>query len=151
MDERALIIRVMSGDRIAARDLYDAHAPRIHRVVYRIVGDGDLAKELVQDTFVRAFAQLATFRGESALSTWLQRIAVRTTSNAMRKVRTLRKRETELDEAAPIAAIHRRADPDLRARLSSAIDTLPEKLRITLIMHDIEGYTHQEIADFLGV
>ncbi len=150
-EERALITRVLSGDRVAARQMYDAHAPRVHRLIYRFVGDTDLAKELTQDTFVRAFAQLGTFRGDAALSTWLRQIAVRTTSNGMRKVKTFRRRETDLDEAHPIGVTTRRADPDLRARLASAIDALPDSLRLTVVMHDIEGYTHAEIATAMGV
>jgi RNA polymerase sigma-70 factor (ECF subfamily) len=105
----------------------------------------------VQETFVRAFAQLGRFRGESALSTWLHRVTVSVVSNAMRKVKRFRARETDLDEANTIPAAARRADPDLRDRLHRAIDELPEIYRVTLVMHDVEGYTHEEIASVLGV
>jgi RNA polymerase sigma-70 factor (ECF subfamily) len=149
--EPELIARVVAGDRLAARELYDAHAPRVFRLAFRLTGEADLARELVQETFVRAFAQLARFRGESALSTWLHRVTVSVVSNAMRKVKRFRARETDLDEAMTMPATARAADPDMRDRLHRAIDELPEIYRVTLVMHDVEGYTHEEIASVLGV
>lgn len=149
--EPELIARVVAGDRQAARDLYDAHAPRVFRLAYRLTGDDELAREFTQETFIRAFAQLGRFRGESALSTWLHRVALSVISNAMRKVKRFRTRETDLDEAHPMAVESRIADPDLRDRLYRAIDELPEIYRITFVMHDVEGYTHDEIASALGI
>ena len=149
--EPELIARVVAGDRLAARELYDAHAPRVFRLAFRFTGDDELARELTQETFIRAFAQLGRFRGDSALSTWLHRVTISVVSNAMRKVKRFRASETDLDEAAPLAVETRGADPDLRDKLFRAIDELPEIYRITLVMHDVEGYTHEEIADVLGV
>jgi len=149
--EPELIARVVAGDRLAARELYDAHAPRVFRLAFRLTGESELARELTQETFIRAFAQLGRFRGESALSTWLHRVTVSVVSNAMRKVKRFRARETDLDEATPMAAETPRADPDLRDKLHRAIDELPEIYRVTLVMHDVEGYTHEEIANVLGV
>ena len=151
MSEPELIARVLSGDRIAARELYDAHAPRVFRLAYRLTGDADLAREFTQDTFVGAFGQLSRFRGDSALSTWLHRVTVTVVANAMRKVKRFRQRETVLEDVHPTAADASGVDPVLRDRLHRAIDALPEIYRTTLIMHDIEGYTHTEIADVLGV
>jgi RNA polymerase sigma-70 factor (ECF subfamily) len=168
VEEPVLIARVLAGDRHAARALYDAHAPRIHRLINRLTGDAEMARELTQDTFVRAFAQLDRFRGDAALATWLHRIALSVTSNGLRKVRRLRARESSLEEVTgegwppgrartdgAAHALHARGradvDPDLRARLADAIDALPETLRVTLVMHDIEGYTHAEIAAATGV
>ena len=149
--ESELIARVVAGDRLAARELYDAHAPRVFRLAFRFAGDSELARELTQETFIRAFAQLGRFRGDSALSTWLHRVTISVVSNAMRKVERFRARETDLDEAIPIAVDTQRADPDLRDKLHRAIDELPEIYRVTIIMHDVEGYTHEEIANVLGV
>lgn len=149
--EPELIARVVAGDRLAARELYDAHAQRVFRLVFRLTGEGELARELTQETFIRAFAQLGRFRGESALSTWLHRVTISVVSNAMRKVKRFRTREADLDEASLMAVETRTADPDLRDRLDRAIEELPEIYRITFVMHDVEGYTHEEIANVLGV
>jgi RNA polymerase sigma-70 factor (ECF subfamily) len=150
--ETRLIARVLAGDGRAGRELYDAHAPRVYRLVYRLCGDDDLAQEFTQDVFVRAFDQLARFRGECGLSTWLHRIAVTVTSNGMRKVRQLRHREEAIDPdfpAGPEADGVQHSQPDLRVRMREAINALPEIYRLPLIMHDIEGYTHTEIASIL--
>ena len=146
-----MIARVLSGDRVAARELYDAHSPRVFRLAFRLTGDADLAREFTQDTFVRAFQQLPKFRGDSALSTWLHRITVTVVANAMRKVKRFRERETDLEDVHPIGSDGSGVDPVLRDRLHRAIEALPEIYRTTLIMHDIEGYTHTEIAEVLGV
>jgi RNA polymerase sigma-70 factor (ECF subfamily) len=148
--EPELIARVVAGDRLAARELYDAHAPRVFRLAFRLTGDNDLARELTQETFVRAFGQLGRFRGESALSTWLHRVTVSVVSNAMRKVKRFRARETDLEEAELMASAPV-SDADLRDKLHRAIDELPEIYRTTFVMHDVEGYTHEEIAAVLGV
>ena len=150
VEETHLITRVLDGDREAARQLYDAHAPRVYRLVFRLCGDEELARDFTQDTFVRAFDQLARFRGDAAFSTWLHRIAVTTTSNAMRKVKRQWQRETAIDGIAEPAAPPT-ADTELQQRLAAAIDALPEIYRTTLVMHDIEGFTHPEIAGALGV
>jgi RNA polymerase sigma-70 factor, ECF subfamily len=149
--EPELIARVVAGDRLAARELYEAHAPRVFRLAFRLTGDNDLARELTQETFVRAFSQLDRFRGESALSTWLHRVTMSVVSNAMRKVKRFRARETDLEDAGSVLATKPEAEPDLRDKLYRAIDELPEIYRTTFIMHDVEGYTHEEIASVLGV
>ena len=148
--EPELIARAVAGDRQAARELYDAHAPRVFRLAFRLTGDDELARELTQETFIRAFAQLGRFRGESALSTWLHRVALSVISNAMRKVKRFRTREADLEEADEMATVPT-VDPDLREKLYRAIDDLPEIYKVTFIMHDVEGYTHDEIATALGI
>jgi RNA polymerase sigma-70 factor, ECF subfamily len=149
--EPELIARVVAGDRIAARELYDAHAPRVFRLAFRLTGDNELATELTQETFIRAFGQLGRFRGESALSTWLHRVTLSVVSNAMRKVKRFRAREADLEEASLMTVDTRTTDPDLRDRLYRAIDELAEIYRVTFVMHDVEGYTHDEIAKVLGI
>jgi RNA polymerase sigma-70 factor, ECF subfamily len=150
-DERSLIARAVVGDRMAARTLYEKHAPRVHRLAYRFCGDADLAADLTQDVFVLVFRELPKFRGESAFSTWLHRVAVTVSLNAMRKVKRLREREADLDEARHHEHESGDVDPDLRNRVAAAIDALPEGLRLALVMHTIEGYTHAEVANALGI
>jgi RNA polymerase sigma-70 factor (ECF subfamily) len=151
-DEWELITRILAGDRLAARTLYESHVRRVHRIVFRICGgDEELARELTQDAFVRAFGQLDRFRGDAAFGTWLHRIAVTVALNAMRGVKRLRAREESLGEEDRYAAPDRQADPDLKERLHQAIHALPEGLRLTVVLHDVEGYTHNEIGTMLGV
>jgi RNA polymerase sigma-70 factor (ECF subfamily) len=151
VDDRGLIARVLAGDPAAERALYDAHVDRVYRLVYRLAGDLDLAQDCVQETFIRAFQKLADFRGDSALSTWLGSIAISVTLNGLRKVKRFRQREVALDDAPPLGRTTREADPDLKARLRAAIDGLPDGYRAVFVMHDVEGYTHEEIAATLGV
>lgn len=150
-DERSLIARAVVGDRAAARELYNQHAPRVHRLTYRFCGDADLAADLTQDVFVLVFRELPKFRGESAFSTWIHRVAVTVSLNAMRKVKRLREREADLEEARFHEEKSGDIDPDLRSRLKAAIDALPDGLRLALVMHTIEGYTHAEVAGALGI
>jgi RNA polymerase sigma-70 factor (ECF subfamily) len=151
-EEQTLIARVLDGDRAAARTLYESHVQRVHRLVYRLCGDEDLTHDLVQDVFVRAFDQLPRFRGEAALSTWLHRIAVSVSLNALRKVRRLQTREQSLEGAMHLAQEGSApTDSELRDRLTRAIEALPAGARTSVILHDIEGYTHVEIAGMLGI
>ncbi|MFL5476460.1 MAG: RNA polymerase sigma factor, partial [Gemmatimonadales bacterium] len=71
MEERELISRVLAGDPSAERALYDAHVDRVFRLAYRMAGDMDRAQDYTQETFIRAFSRLQTFRGDASLSTWL--------------------------------------------------------------------------------
>lgn len=151
MDERQLIERVLNGDPAAERELYDAHVDRVYRLAYRMTGDDELAREYTQDAFVRAFEKLSEFRGEAALGTWLHTITVSVVLNGLRKVKRMRQREVELD-AAPVLSIGAApVEPWLRRRLRTAIGSLSERYRMVFVMHDIEGYTHEEIGTAMSV
>jgi RNA polymerase sigma-70 factor (ECF subfamily) len=150
-DERTLIARAASGDRTAARELYDAHVERVHRIAYRISGDADLADDLTQDVFVQVFRRLDQFRGESAFGTWVHRVAMTVSLNAMRKVKRFRQRETVLEDALHYEHEDGGMEPDLRDKLKAAIDALPEGIRLALVMHTIEGYSHAEVGEALGI
>jgi len=151
VDEREVIARVRAGDGAAERALYEAHVDRVYRLAYRMAGDDELAREFTQETFIRAFERLASFRGEAALSTWLHAIATSVVLNGLRKVKRSRERETDLGAADGVAGGARAAEPDLKDRLHRAIDELPERYRLVFVMHDVEGYTHEEIGAALGV
>lgn len=150
-----LVERACSGDPAATRDLYEANVDRVYRLTYRLAGDEELAREYTQDTFVRAFQRLDQFRGDAALSTWLHSIAVSVTFNGLRKVKRIASRELAVEDLggmeSPHAAASPPAEPDLKERLHRAIDDLPEMYRTAVVMHDVEGYTHEEIGDVLGV
>ena len=151
MDERDLITRVRAGDGTAERALYDAHVDRVYRLAYRLAGDDALAQDFTQETFIRAFQKLDTFRGDSALSTWLHAITTSVVLNGLRKVTRFRQREADLEAADGVSGGPRAAEPDLKVRLHQAIDALPQGYRTVFVMHDIEGFTHEEIGVALGV
>lgn len=153
MSEQTLIERVLDGDEAAARQLYDDHVDRVYRLCYRMAGDEELAREFTQETFIRAFGRLEQFRGDAALSTWLYSITRTVTLNGLRKVKRTRTREVEMDELSTLPAAPRRprSEPDLKDRLHAAIDRLPDIYRMVFVMHDVEGYTHDEIGSSLEV
>ncbi|MEO7476870.1 MAG: RNA polymerase sigma factor [Gemmatimonadales bacterium] len=151
MDDRELIGQVLAGDPRAERELYDAHVDRVYRLAYRMAGDPHRAQDYTQETFIRGFRRLADFRGESTLSTWLCAIAVSVTLNGLRSQRRAREREISLDDAPALGARTVEAEPDLKTRMARAIDALPPGYRTVFVMHDVEGYTHEEIATALGV
>jgi len=151
LDDAELVARVMEGDERAERALYDAHVDRVFRLAYRMAGDEGLAREFTQDTFVRVFDRIGQFRGEAALGTWIGAVAGTVVLNGLRRVKRIREREVELDEVGAVSGGSRRAEPDLKERLRHAIDALPDKYRAVFVMHDVEGYTHDEIAETLGM
>jgi RNA polymerase sigma-70 factor, ECF subfamily len=150
-DQRALIERAQRGNASAIRALYDTHVDRIYRLTYRLTGVEHLAREVTQDTFVRAFASIGEFRGDSAFGTWLHTIAVSLSLNEIRRRKRERARNAPLDDAIALAESAPNSDPLLREKLMEAVNDLPEGCRTVFMMHDAEGYTHQEIAAALGV
>jgi RNA polymerase sigma-70 factor (ECF subfamily) len=151
VDEPRLIERVLGGDPAAERELYDAHVDRVYRLAFRMAGDEDLAEEFTQETFIRAFTRLRDFRGDAALSTWLHAIAVSVVLNGLRKVNRSRQREVRLSDAPPLSVRPAAVEPTLRQRLRQAVDALSDRYRTVFVMHDIEGYTHEEIGTALQV
>jgi RNA polymerase sigma-70 factor (ECF subfamily) len=149
MDDTLLIRKACAGDATAVRALYDRYAPRVYAVVRRIAGDDELAKDYAQEAWIRAIRALPTFRGDSRFSTWLHRIAVNSALQALRKSETRQKREAPIPEH--VATTPGVRDALLERRLESALDRLPEGMRRVIILHDVEGYTHEEIAEVLGV
>lgn len=151
VDEELLVARAKRGDAGAERQLYDNHVDRMYRLAYRMTGDDDQAQEFTQETFIRAFERIDQFRGESKFGTWLNSIGTSVIYNGLRKVTRFRQREYEYDEVGAIAGNERQAEPDLKEKLTLAIDDLPVKYRMVFVMHDVEGYTHEEIGSALGM
>ncbi len=146
VDDRELIGRVLAGDPAPSGRCTTRTWIACSGWSTGWSGDLDRAQDYVQETFIRAFQRLGEFRGETALSTWLCSIAISVTLNGLRKLKRAREREVALDEA-PVDRNHaREAEPDLKVRLTQAIDELPEGYRTVFVMHDVEGYTHEEIA-----
>lgn len=151
MTDAELIAGVRNGDPRAERALYDQHVDRVYRLAHRMAGDETLARDFTQDTFVRAFERMGDFRGDASLATWLHAIAVNVILNGLKKVTRIRWREEGMDELPEVAAVTPKAEPDLKQRLHAAIDALPPGYRMVFVMHDVEGYTHEEIAASLGI
>jgi len=146
----AVIRRAIAGDERALRALWSQHAPHIDAVVRRLVGDPDLAADVAQEVWIQIFRALPTYRGESQFGTWAHRIAVNRTLNALRRSRRLAKVEAEIDEDT--AAV----EPDgerslLMASIEDAAAQLAPGARAVFVLHDVEGYTHEEIARELGI
>ena len=129
----------------------EPHLPPAFRLAFRLAGDEDLARDFTQEAFIRAFERLGDFRGESACGTWLHTIAVSVSLNGLRKVKRIHACETTLDHAESLGSTDRRADSDLRDRLHRSINALPEGYRTVFVLHDVEGYTHKEIGQMLGI
>ena len=145
--DHALVRAAGAGDVRAFEALYRRHARRIHAVLWRLCGHEARAEDLVQDAFVRAWQALPGFRFESAFSTWLHRLAVNTALMELRARRggeALETGDDALDHHATVdSAGHRTA---LGIDLERAVATLPPRARAVLVLHDIEGWKHEEIA-----
>ena len=151
VDDAELVRAVLAGNARAERELYDRHVDRVFRLAFRMAGDEALARDFTQDTFVRAFEKLNEFRGDSSIATWLHAIASSVILNGLKKVTRIRAREQGRNELPEVAITRREAEPDLKLKLARAIDALPDGYRMVFVMHDVEGYTHEEIGSALGI
>ena len=152
LEESAAIEACLAGDASAFDVLVLRHQKSIQRVCYRFTGNAEDAADLTQEVFVKAYRSLPKFRGTSAFSTWLYRIAV----NACLSFKAARKNRTEeWDEDHDIVAEGPGVDEMVEAQMSAehvraALDTLPERQRLTVIMKVLEERTHAEVAEILG-
>ncbi|MDQ3069713.1 MAG: RNA polymerase sigma factor [Acidobacteriota bacterium] len=138
-----------AGDALAFERLYQTHLNRIHGLVRRMAGPRD-AEEITQDVFVRAWQKLGTFRGDSAFSTWLHRLAVNVVIERFRSAAT--KRSKMHDDGVVLDALPSRPErPDKRLQLDAALEHLPQGARQIFVLHDVEGYKHDEIAALLEI
>lgn len=155
-DEQVLIARVLAREPAAERAFYDAHVDRVYRLAVRIVRDPEVARDLTQDTFLRVFERLGQFRGEACLATWVRQVALSVILNGRKQTALRRTREVVWDEwreeahepaTAPVEA----SQFELRDRLAAAVAALPVSLRTVVLLYDVEGYHHREIATALGI
>src|SRR3954468_10672228 len=152
MDNEQLTIRgAIEGDETALRSLWSRHAPHIDMVVRRLVGfDPDLAEDIAQEVWIQIFRALPSYRGDSQFSTWAHRIAVNRTLNALRRTKRLAAIETTVEEDT--ASVEMDTE---RSFIAASIETATAKLspgaRAVFVLHDVEGYTHEEIATELGI
>lgn len=149
MTETELIRKAKQGNDAAIEALYESHASRVYSIVRRLTGDDALAEDCAQETWIRVIHALPKFRSEARFSTWVHRIAV----NCALQGRRSRLRLSQREEPLPPALPGRSKQPDalLNRRLEQALDELPLGMREVLVLHDVEGYTHEEIGKMLGV
>ena len=149
MTDLELIRQAQDGDALAIRELYQRHSGRVYSVVRRLAGDDALAEDWAQEAWVRVFRALPGFRGESRFTTWLHRIAVNSALHGRRWRERRARHEAPLPEVMPEGG--NQDQVVLRMRLEKALENLPDRMRQVLVLHDVEGYTHEEIGEFLGV
>jgi RNA polymerase sigma-70 factor, ECF subfamily len=148
----ALVLRAQRGETEAFEQLYGCTVSRVYTLCLRMTGDPQRARELAHDTFVRAWETLASFRGQSTFASWIHRIAV---NMVLQDTRSGRRRNARVgladDFEQAIDAVAPGADPVTRLDLEAAIRRLSPDARRVVVLHDIEGYRHDEIASLLGV
>ncbi len=145
--DQTLIEACRQGDRRAMEALYHRFKRRVFSMVARIAGAQD-AEEVAQEVFVRIFRGIAKFRGESALDTWVYRLTVNAAlTHVGRRPARLEGEDALAQLPAPAGPAR---DPRLAARLQTALGDLPAGYRAVMVLHDVEGLSHEEIADILG-
>ncbi len=154
-----LIKRAQQGDPDAFATLFHAHKMRVYSLCFRMTNNAAEAEDLVQEAFVQVFRKLATFRGDSALSTWLYRVAVNTVLMHFRRKKpcpvSLDEPHHHSEDVGRVRCEYGTRDGRLetcvtRLALARAIKKLPEGYRAIFLLHEVEGYQHHEIADLLG-
>lgn len=146
-----LLQGLRARDPASERAFYERHVDRLFRLCVRMTGRDDLAQECTQDAFVRAFDGIEAFRGDCALGTWLHAIAVKVALNVLRREKRAASRYAPVEVLETHHVTTPVAEPDLKDRLRGAIDALPPGYRTVFLMHDVEGFTHEEIGVALGV
>jgi len=143
--------RAQAGDVAAFERLYRENVDRIYALCLRMSGDAVRAQELTQDVFVRAWEKLAGFEGKSAFSTWLHRLAVNVVLGNRRAEGIRVGKVFGTDDLEAYETPTRPRDPGDALDLERAIATLPPGARTVFVLHDVEGYKHEEIAELHGI
>jgi len=154
-DELALVERCRQGDLGAFEELYRAHSGRLYSVAYRMLGNQADAEDLLQEIFLSAHRKLESFRGESALGTWLYRLAVNLCLDYLRSRtgRAIQLTDSLDDEPAFSQPVSRgfAEGTVTKMDIERALSQLPEGCRTAFVLHDIEGLEHREVAEVMGI
>ena len=156
LDQAQLVTAAKAGDSRAFEELVRATYTDVYALAYRLTGNEEDARDVVQEAYLRAYKGLKRFREEARFSTWMYRITANCANTAMAKGR--KHRHEELDADATLADVQPDHDPEaagdaelLRARLNSALEELPDRLRAVVVLRDVYDLPHQAIADELGI
>ena len=148
--DHEIVRRAIGGDERALRSLWTRYSPYVDAVIRRLAGDPDLAADIAQDVWIQIFRALPTWRGDAQFGTWAHRIAVNRTLNALRRTKRLSQLEAPIEEDS--ASVDHDGE---RSMLAQTIEEAAAKLspgaRTVFYLHDVEGYTHEEIAEQLGI
>lgn len=147
----SLVVRAAKGEIEAFEELYREHVGRVYVLCLRMCGDHSRAEDLTQDAFVRAWTKLGSFRGASAFSTWLHRLTVNVVLGDRRSTARRESRVRPAGDALPDEANAPEPSHGQALDLERSIAALPEGARTVFVLHDVEGYRHQEIADLTGL
>jgi len=141
------LARAKRGDRKAHARLYEAFAPMVYTLAYRMLASRTQAEDVLQETFVEVIRKLDTWRGDAELGVWVRRIGV---NKCLMHVRShWEARRSTLDDETPAPALTTEDAADGLA-LERALAALPETARVVVLLHDVEGYTHREIGRLMG-
>jgi RNA polymerase sigma-70 factor (ECF subfamily) len=154
--DSTLVRRCVAGEAEAFKELYDAHATRLYNLAYRMAGSATEAEDLLQEIFLHTFRKLSSYKGESALGTWLYRLAMNLCLDRLRSKQGKMDRATVAleDERGDIVVSQppRRTDSVLlRLDLERAIEQLPASYKAAFLLHDVEGFEHHEVGEMLGI
>jgi RNA polymerase sigma-70 factor (ECF subfamily) len=145
--ECELITQAKSGDSKAFERIYGKHVGHVYAICLRMLADRSWAEDLTQQIFVRAWVKLPSFRFESSFASWLHRLAVNMVLGELGSSRGKLNRTVSLTDLQPTAGCGVESSPHILLDLEKAIASLPSQARAIFVLHDIEGYKHQEIAD----
>jgi RNA polymerase sigma-70 factor (ECF subfamily) len=148
-----LAAKIRSGDGAAFEHLYQQHAARLYNLAYRMAGTAHDAEDLLQEVFLLAYRKVGSFRGESSLGTWLYRLAMNHCLDVLRSRQSRMGQQTDSldDEAAAEPAAVPALAAVSRIDLDRAIERLPHACRAAFLLHDVEGFGHQEVGAILGI
>lgn len=151
VDDERLVERAREGDVRAFEALYRQNAGKMYALCLRLSGDAGIAEECVQETFITAWQKLEGFRGDSAFSSWLYRIAVNTVMGWFRKQGRRDRHIRPVEEGEWDRIEGPATDTGAGMDLEAAIARLPEGARAVFVLHDVEGHRHEEIAELTGI
>lgn len=149
-EDFSLIKQFNDGDVTAFRVLVTRHKDKVRNIIYLTLLEPDVIDDIAQDVFITVFKNLKHFRFESQFTTWLYRITVNKCKDYLRKKAVRRIFSPIKDEEEDIASFRINEEPDIKEIVRNAIAKLPDKLRIPLVLRDIEGFSYQEIAETLN-
>jgi RNA polymerase sigma-70 factor (ECF subfamily) len=145
------VSRAQAGDAGAFRVVYDEHVGRVYATCLRLAGNREDAEELTQNAFVRAWENLASFRGDSTFATWLHRLALNEAMSTFRSTARRLRRVFNVEDLEMVEPVPARSPTSAPMDLERAIADLPPGARTVFVLHEIEGYGHDEIAGMTGL